>query len=181
MPTDFLAVTSVAVPAESEAFRAYESTDLADAYSIRIPVGSTTNPEQLASFIFSGQAPWVSRLMKFRDLLVARFGLKTSDQLAKIDPTSKARRIGFFRIYSTTENEIVLGEDDSHLDFRLSVLCTASSSTPAQHRLTLSTVVHCHNRLGRTYIFLIAPFHRAVVRSSLRRAARRGWPKAANG
>jgi Protein of unknown function (DUF2867) len=40
----------------------------------------------------------------------------------------------------------------------------------------VSTVVHCHNRLGRTYITLIAPFHRRVVEAGLRRAARLGWP-----
>jgi hypothetical protein len=39
--------------------------------------------------------------------------------------------------------------------------------------------VHCHNRLGRIYITLIAPFHRLVVEASLRRAARLGWPTAA--
>jgi hypothetical protein len=42
--------------------------------------------------------------------------------------------------------------------------------------LTLSTVVHCHNALGRTYIRVIAPFHRLIVKSCLRRAARTGWP-----
>jgi hypothetical protein len=39
--------------------------------------------------------------------------------------------------------------------------------------------VHCHNRLGRFYIFVIAPFHRLVVKASLRRAAALGWPKQA--
>lgn len=42
--------------------------------------------------------------------------------------------------------------------------------------VTLSTVVHCHNRLGRVYLFAIGPFHRLIVQSGLRRAARRGWP-----
>ena len=39
-------------------------------------------------------------------------------------------------------------------------------------------VVHCHNLLGRVYILVIAPFHGQVVKASLRRAARVGWPKA---
>jgi hypothetical protein len=38
--------------------------------------------------------------------------------------------------------------------------------------------VHCHNRLGRIYIFLIAPFHRWLVQAILRRAAHIGWPQA---
>jgi hypothetical protein len=39
----------------------------------------------------------------------------------------------------------------------------------------LTTVVHCHNLLGRVYLGVISPFHRLVVRSNLARAARRGW------
>jgi hypothetical protein len=34
------------------------------------------------------------------------------------------------------------------------------------------TVVHCHNRLGRTYLAVIAPFHRAIARANLEQAAR---------
>ncbi len=33
-------------------------------------------------------------------------------------------------------------------------------------------MVHCHNLLGRTYLSVIAPFHRRVVKASLDRAAR---------
>lgn len=35
--------------------------------------------------------------------------------------------------------------------------------------------VYRHNRFGRLYIVVIAPFHRLVVRSALARAAARGW------
>lgn len=152
--------------------------DLADAYSVPLPHGTAANPELLARFIFAQQAPWVTGLMKVRDTFVAGFGLKTSGQLTQLGVDGGAKRIGIFKIYSTTEHEIVLGEDDKHLDFRLSVLCSTPPAPAGERRLVLSTVVHCHNRLGRIYIFLIAPFHRRVVQSSLRRAARMGWPQA---
>jgi hypothetical protein len=87
-------------------------------------------------------------------------------------------RIGIFKVYGKSETEIVLGEDDKHLDFRLSVLRTPDLSPTLGGQLTVSTVVHCHNLLGRAYIFVIAPFHRLVVKASLRRAAHIGWPKA---
>ena len=108
---------------------------------------------------------------------VSCFGIKTSSQLAKIDAQGRAKRVGIFKIYRVTDREIVLGEDDFHLDFRLSAFCEPSSSA-AEHRLVLSTVVHCHNRMGRIYIFIIEPFHKLVVRASLKRAARVGWPLA---
>ena len=34
------------------------------------------------------------------------------------------------------------------------------------------TVVHCHNRLGRTYLAVIAPVHRTILLANLERAVR---------
>ena len=178
MQTDNYAVTPVVVPAESGVCQLYKATNLADAYAIQLPNGTTTNLELLAKFIFSQQSPWISGLMRVRDALVAGFGLKTAGQLMKADGSAKANRIGLFKIYSTSTHEIILGEDDKHLDFRLSLLYQARPSAVSSPHLILSTVVHCHNRLGRTYIFIIAPFHRLIVQSMLRRASRIGWPKA---
>ena len=170
--------TSVPLPPESAIAKAYASTNLADAYAIELPTGASTNPELLARFIFAHQAPWIGRLIAVRDLLVAGFGLKTGRHLASLAAQSGTGRLSIFRIYSTSHTEVVLGEDDKHLDFRLSVLCSGPSSPGARRHLILSTVVHCHNRLGRLYILLIAPFHRWVVQSSLRSAAAVGWPSA---
>jgi hypothetical protein len=178
MPTEQHRVTPVSLPPESGVTRAYASTNLADAYSIELPPEASTNPELLARFIFAHQAPWVGSLMAVRDAVVGRFGLKTARQLTSLGAQSKTGRLGIFKIYGTSPTEVVVGEDDKHLDFRLSVLCTAQPSQGGKRHLTLSTVVHCHNRLGRLYILVIAPFHRLVVQSSLRRAARMGWPLA---
>ena len=152
------------MPAESGIKQLYASVNLIDAYAIQLPSAATTNTEQLAS--------WITRLMSVRDAIVAGFGLKTVKQLT----AGKDQRIGLFKIYSATTNEIILGEDDKHLDFRLSVLCTTRPERTDERCLVLSTVVHCHNRLGRIYILLIAPFHRLIVQSMLRRAACIGWP-----
>lgn len=177
MPTERLRIASVPLPADSAIVGIYPSVNFADAYAIALPAGASTDPERLARFIFSRHSPWAAALMKLRDALVAGLGLKTANSLAG-DATARPDRVGIFKIYSVAPTEIVMGEDDKHLDFRLSLLCTAASSAQDERRLILSTVVHCHNLLGRTYIRLIAPFHRAIVRSSLRRAARAGWPAA---
>ena len=170
-------IASVPLPADSAIVGAYPSVNFADAYAIALPAGASADPERLARFIFSLHSPWVAALMKLRDALVAGFGLKTARSLGS-GTAAASDRVGIFKIYSIAPAEIVMGEDDKHLDFRLSLLCPAPSSAQDERRLILSTVVHCHNFLGRTYIRLIAPFHRAIVRSSLRRAARAGWPQA---
>lgn len=78
---------------------------------------------------------------------------------------------------SLSAHEVIPGADDRHRVSRVSVLRTEHGA-PGERRaiLTLPTVVRCHNRLGRVYLLVIAPFHRRFVRSGLRRAACRGWP-----
>ncbi|MFM0504123.1 DUF2867 domain-containing protein [Paraburkholderia caffeinilytica] len=177
MPDANRSVLSVALPAESGVARLYDAPDLADAYAIRLPDNAIDDPELLARFLFAHQAKWVAKLLGLRDALVTRFGLKTSKELrAAISPGARDR-VDIFRIYTRSAREIILGENDSHLDFRLSVLQQTRDTREGSARyLTLSTVVQCHNGLGRFYIVAIAPFHRLVVRSTLRRAALIGWP-----
>ncbi|HYD95450.1 MAG TPA: DUF2867 domain-containing protein [Noviherbaspirillum sp.] len=166
---------STAFPLETSIRHCFSRTDLADAFSILLPAGASSDPERLAHVVFGAQAPWVGALMRVRDLVMARFGVKTSAELQADAGSSAGRRLGIFRIYRRSDTEIVLGEDDGHLDFRLSVLVRAQPSG-AVRELVVSTVVHCHNRLGRAYLAVIKPFHKQVVRSSLNRAARAGWP-----
>ena len=174
------AVTQVDIPPESAVARLYAAPDLADAYAIRLPDDAVADAEALARFVFAQPAPWVEGLMRVRDGVVGIFGLKTARQLrAAPAAAGRAARVGIFKVYASSPREVLLGEDDKHLDFRLSVLRQARSVggvvTPW---LVVSTTVHCHNRLGRAYILVIAPFHRQVVQSALRRAARIGWPQA---
>jgi hypothetical protein len=178
MPITSTFATPVPLPAQSSVTGVYASVDLADAFAIRLPPAASNDPELLARFIFSNQPSWIGKLTNVRDVIVARFGLKTARHLATLANDAKAKRVGIFKVYSTTATEIVVGEDDKHLDFRVSVLC-GESSADNQRELIVSTVVHCHNALGRAYIFVIAPFHRMVVKASLRRAAHIGWPTVA--
>lgn len=107
--------------------------------------------------------------MVLRDAIVARFGIKTAKQMEG----KPGKRIGIFRIYAVSNDEIIVGEDDSHLDFRLSVLRHRDAGRHGS--VTVSSVVHCHNRVGRAYILLIRPFHKLIVQRSLARAVNRGF------
>ncbi len=173
---DYQRVTAVAVPAGSAVTGIYPSLNLADAFAVPLPLSASTDPEVLARFIFAHQPAWISRLMRVRDAVVAGFGLKTATHLATLAQGAPASRLGIFKVYSKNDREIIVGEDDRHLNFRLSILCADDPLTQGGRRLTLSTVVHCHNLLGRIYILVIGPMHRLVVKASLRRAARLGWP-----
>jgi Protein of unknown function (DUF2867) len=181
MPNELTLIKPVALPAQSAVATLYESTNLADAFAVQLPSGTSGDPAVLWRFLISHQPSWIGWLTNLRDAIVACFGLKTAKHLATLAGEASADRIGIFRVYGRSETEIVLGEDDRHLDFRLSVLRTPDLSPSLGGQLTVSTVVHCHNLLGRAYIFVIAPFHRLVVTASLRRAAHIGWPRAGTG
>jgi hypothetical protein len=167
-------VQEIPLPHASMLAGIYPETHLVDAFAAFLPHDVDRDVATLASFVFAQQAPWVKALMRMRDVIVEPFGIKTAKQLEEAAPSS---RIGIFRIYQRKENELLLGEDDRHLDFRLSVLLDESSA--GQPKLVISSVVHCHNALGKTYLALIAPFHRRIVPASLARAAKTGWPRRA--
>lgn len=171
MPPSLHHAHAVALPSDVRVARLYPGASLADAFAIALPPHATLDPLALASFTFERQAPWVHRLMGLRDALVKVFGLKTASALRADSSAGRTPRVGIFRVYETHPDEVVIGEDDKHLDFRVSVRRSAD-------QLVVVTVVHCHNLLGRNYIRVIAPFHRKVVRSALDRAARAGWPAA---
>ena len=137
MPSDFILVTPVALPPQSAIASIYKSVNLADAYSIQLPPSASSDPDVLARFVFSHQPAWIIVLTKIRDAIVVGFGLKTSGHLASL-PDAKANRISFFKIYSTSKAEIVVGEDDKHLDFRVSLIC--SKRAVSYTHLTLPTI-----------------------------------------
>ncbi|MEO7156927.1 MAG: DUF2867 domain-containing protein [Vicinamibacterales bacterium] len=166
---------AIPLPRESCIEAVYGQPNLADAYAMDLPPGTTRDPEVLARFIFAHQPRWVADLMEVRDSCVSLLGLKTGRSLRSAD--GRRERIGIFKVYESGPLEVIVGEDDKHLDFRASVLYRAADGPAVTASIVLSTVVHCHNALGRTYLWLIAPFHRLVVQSFLRQAATIGWPR----
>jgi hypothetical protein len=172
-------VHAVPMPAACSLNGMYPRVDLTDSYAITLPPGTVHDLERLAHSIFDRPAPWMVALMKTRDFVVARLGLKTGRNLLDESGTGRPKRISLFRIYFQDADEILLGEDDRHLDFRLSILLQVSERAGGQTTLILSSVVHCHNRLGHVYLAVIAPFHRLISKAVLRRAACAGWPSEA--
>ena len=75
-----------------------------------------------------------------------------------------------------SDRGLILGEDDRHLDFKVSVLLRPAFGQERDELVT-TTVVHCHNLLGRSYLALIRPVRHQVVQANLRGAARHGWPE----
>ena len=76
---------------------------------------------------------------------------------------------GIFHVLARNGDEILLGEDDRHLDFRLSVLVRRQAGVAWA---VVTTVVRYNGLLGRAYFLPVRPFHKRIVPAMLRNMQR---------
>ena len=133
-----------------------------DAYSIVI-ANAALDARRAAEKMLARGSRWIETLLALRNYLVTPSGLKTSAA-----NEARASDIIGIPIISQSPDRLAAGFDDHHLDFR--VVVDVASSGHGQ-RVTATTLVRTHNRLGRTYLAIILPFHRLVVRAMLRQVA----------
>lgn len=126
--------------------------------------------------IFGHHPWWMKAALIVRHKIAAQFGLSVSSASEVMHPQFKSsyaagEKIGVWPILAFTENEIVAGRNDKHLDFRLSVLKATDGDTAS---VTVSTICMVHNVYGKAYLFFIVPFHKWGVRRLLRHAIAAG-------
>lgn len=130
---------------------------------------------EVARAFFSTAPTWVMKLFTVRNQLVKHLGLKTSnptkdpDEILRNFEGKIGEQIGFFRVFERTEHELILGEDDSHLNFRVSLLLQPTEQSTV---LFVSTTVLFHNSFGKMYFIPVKPFHKLIVRAMLRKMTR---------
>ncbi len=134
----------------------------ADAFSIDIRAPSV-DASTAAERAFATSPPWIEKLLAVRNAVVRPFGLKGTNEARKISRD----HVGYFPCISRSADRVVMGFDDSHLDFRVAVDVT--TITGGLQRVTATTLVRPHNLFGRTYLATIIPFHKLIVRTMLAR------------
>jgi len=157
-------------PSNSLIARLVPGSDFHDAWAM--PAGDPSL-SALGQFLkAAGRTPrWVSACMALRNRVVSLFGLKNLGGLENLS-RHKAEadyrpgdRVGIFTLFENTPREVLLGDRDKHLDVTLSVHLSADSL------VTLTTVVHVHNLLGRAYMLPVTPMHRLIAPTVLRAVA----------
>lgn len=115
---------------------------------------------------------WVNRCMVLRNRVVEKLGLKNLGGQGTFDSTKPAiayrpgDRVGIFTLFEQTFDEALLGDKDKHLDVTLLVHRHASVTDEVQ--VTLTTVVHVHNLLGRLYMVPVRLMHKLIAPAVLR-------------
>jgi Protein of unknown function (DUF2867) len=139
---------------------------------------ATAHPElsALEQFLLAAQSTprWVDVCMNLRNQVVSRLGLKDLGQLAATSAARSAAdyspgdRVGIFTLFENHPDEVLLGDKDKHLDVTLSVHRSSSSSPNLATVVTVTTVVHVHNLLGRLYMLPVTPMHRIIAPAVLK-------------
>jgi hypothetical protein len=163
-------VTETEIPAESMLRASIGTADFYDAYSAPLR-DAALPPAEIFLRTMRATPDWVSRLMRLRNRIVRRIGLKdVGEMTADADRPASAfqvgDRLGIFSIFAMTDDEVLLGIDDTHLDVRVSVF-KPRQGAPSY---VVSTVVHVHNLLGRLYMAPVGRIHPLVVRATMRQA-----------
>ncbi len=155
------AVESVAVPVDGLLAGALPRVDYADAYRATLEGTPAPSLDELARALLGTAPGWVEALMRLRNTVVRPFGLKTGP-VKSADPATLApgARVGIFCVLARREGELLLGEDDRHLDFRVSLRIEEHAGKTC---VVLTTVVCFHNWFGRAYFVPVAPMHRLIV------------------
>ena len=156
-------VKSCPITAESILATDAAKANFSDAYEVENP-----QPDCSALAVWLSTVKktprWVNQSMALRNTIVAHLGLKHSGDLSSFDFSKPAQnykvgdRVGLFTVYDITENEVVMGETDKHLDVRISLFKSNHGG-----RVVVSTVVHIKNGLGHLYMLFVKPMHRIIV------------------
>ena len=157
-------VSKTELPNSSVSKQFIGEVNYVDAYKVELSDSNQTI-EQIYLAIFNHTPKWVNFLMSLRNKIVGLFGLDTGngETLKEVKSIAVGDTQGMFKIFEIQPNEVIVGADDKHLDFRASVL-------KENKMLFMSTLVHYNSTFGKLYFFIVKPFHKVIVKAMLKNA-----------
>jgi len=129
----------------------------------------------IGELFFTSGPKWAEYLMSTRDKIVGLFGLKTAPKISEEERNLRAlkfeegEQLNIFKLYSKSESELIMGDDDKHLNFRVSLLLDSTDGDSKKKKILITTVVTYRNWLGKIYFIPIKPFHCLIVKDTLKR------------
>lgn len=168
-------ISKMKFPEQSLLYTDKEKFDYYDTYG-----GSFSDKEEniglddLAMDFMKPLPCWIDVLMSLRNTIVLIVGLKKSNdkKLGKKSDNIQfipGEKIGFFMVYDKTANELILGENDKHLNFRISLFLETLKNDPLSKTIFITTVVEYNNWLGPVYFFFVKPLHRLIVPAMMKK------------
>ena len=145
-------VETIEYPQISALWHRRQKGDFLDGYRVKSSV--RLSDAQNVGFQFP---IWVKMLLSVRNQFMAIFGLKSGSGDSFVE-LLRSFELG-------NEAERVIGMNDKHLDFRISLLRDGGY-------IYMATWVRPHNMFGRAYLAMVLPFHIVICRNICARIAR---------
>lgn len=168
-------VTTSKIPNNSTLKSDKNSFDYVDSYqNLFLDETDRIDITKIGKLFFASGPKWIDGLFTIRNKIVGLFGLKTSGNTTgrqkQLDnfKCEKGEQLGLFKVFDKTDNEIILGEDDRHLNFRVSLLLDKFEGKTKQKNLTITTTVKFNNSFGRLYFLPVRLFHKLIVPTMLK-------------
>jgi hypothetical protein len=152
---------------EPDLIAASEQLSFCDTQSIALP--HPLRAIDAWNMVMADPLPLIGTAFALRDAISARFGVKRIGGFSGRHQPSDVRvgdRLDFFVVERAEEHVLTMTERDKHLDV---MTCVRTHD----QRLSITTSVITHNRFGRVYMLPVAPAHKIIVWSMLRRLKRR--------
>lgn len=130
----------------------YLPADYSDSFSKEVMTKESITPDAFFNMAFNQFPAWIDWLLKLRNTIVKPLGLDTQSRFSD-------------SVCEWSANEIIWGMPDKHLDFHVSMWC--GEYREGKQELRITTVVKYNNWFGRSYFFVIRPFHGTIIRSLL--------------
>lgn len=137
--------------------RKYLPANYKDCFGDKITEEPYISVNELFNLMFSQYPKWVMMLYRIRNWIVKPFGVKINRSFADI-------------IIEQNDNEIIIGSENKHLTFHVSVFC--SDVEDKTQEVSITTLVKYENFFGRIYFAAIWLFHRIIVSNQFKRAIR---------
>jgi len=158
-------ITRQDLPEHSHIATQTPGADFADCYLFADPCPQASAMETY--LVVMGRTPrWMDFLMAVRNQAVRLVGLKNLGGMQR-PPSDKpasayrvGERVGIFSLIHLSEDEVIVCDDDKHLRVQVSVFKHRAQGLSV---VSVSTVVHNHNRLGRLYMAVVGPVHQRIV------------------
>lgn len=156
-----------AVPLGSRIAERLAGASFHDSWSI---ASDATGLSALDHFLLAARKTprWIEACMRARNLAGGLVGLKNLGSLSALTPDKTAAsyrqgdRVGIFTVFENTFDEALIGDDDKHLSVMLSIH-RQNDLGSREAIITVTTVVHVKNTLGRLYMLPVKPMHRLIA------------------
>ena len=158
-------VISQTIPTTPGITTALPKVDFSDCFAT---TNKLDNLETIAHLIFNNPPAWVKVLFAIRNSLAGLAGLKHRMPADYHIRYEAGGYIGFFKIFQIGEHELVMGLNDKHLNFRVSIF----NSVQETLNIKVTTLVEYNNSMGKLYMSIIRPFHVMVVKSMVKKACK---------